>query len=89
MAGLWKFSSLKPTSASTFLAYPFRALLPRPLCMGFFLCSLAILEASFGHFIKAYYSSIIHIVLYLTYFTVPDIVSLLDDFTTPICSYAP
>jgi hypothetical protein len=77
MAGFWKISSLRPTRASTFLAYPFRALLQRPLCMGFFFARLSYLKHLFQSLNKTYYSSIIPIVLYLTYFTVPDIVSLL------------
>ena len=61
-------------SASTFLAYLSIFMLCFPvdaLCMGSFFACLHL----FGHLIKTYYSSIIPIVLYLTYFTVPDIVS--------------
>ena len=78
MAGLWKISSLRPTSASTFSRVSIFVLRFRiPFAWGFFFVRLSHLKHLFGHFIKTYYSSIIPIALYLTYFTVLDIVSLL------------
>ena len=85
MAGFWQISSLMHLH---FSRIQFVLLLRHPIPV------VSLLLSYFGRLSKHYYPSIISIVLYLTYFTVRDIVSSLcvapfiDDFT-PICSYAP
>jgi hypothetical protein len=62
-----------------------------PFTWGSYFACLSYLKHCFWSLYKTYCSSIIPIVLYLTYFTVLDIVSLLciapfsHDFTMPIC----